>query len=39
MTSLEATVEELARTTFPHPSLSEAVKEAAHSVLGEPIHL
>jgi dihydrolipoamide dehydrogenase len=39
MTSLEATVEELARTTFPHPSLSEAVKEAAHSVLGGAIHL
>jgi dihydrolipoamide dehydrogenase len=39
MTALEATVEELAGTIFPHPSLSEAIKEAAHSARGEPIHL
>jgi dihydrolipoamide dehydrogenase len=38
MISVEATVEELARVVFPHPSLSEAIKEAAHSAQGEPIH-
>jgi len=36
---LESTAEELARTVHAHPTLSEAVKEAAHAVLGEAIHI
>ena len=36
---LEATSEELARTIHAHPTLSEAVMEAAHGVLHRPIHL
>jgi dihydrolipoamide dehydrogenase len=39
MMHLEATAEELARTIHPHPSLSEAVGEAAHAVAGRAIHL
>lgn len=35
----EATVEELFRTVHAHPTLSEAVMEAAHGVFGQPIHL
>jgi dihydrolipoamide dehydrogenase len=35
---LEATVEELARTIHAHPTLSEAVMEAAHAATGEAIH-
>ncbi len=35
---LETTVEELARTIHAHPTLSEAMMEAAHSVYGEAIH-
>ncbi len=35
---LEATAEELARSVHPHPTVSEAVKEAAHAVLGGAIH-
>lgn len=35
---LEATVEELAETIHPHPTLSEAYMEAAELFLGQPIH-
>jgi len=34
----EATVEEMYRTIHPHPTLSEAVLEAAHGVFGRAIH-
>jgi len=37
--SLETTVEELAKTVHAHPTLSEAMMEAAHSVYGEAIHI
>jgi dihydrolipoamide dehydrogenase len=36
---LEATVEELIRTIHPHPTMSEAVAEAAHAVHGAAIHV
>ncbi len=36
---MEATVEELARTPFPHPTLSESLAEAARDALGKPIYL
>ena len=36
---LECTVEELIRTIHPHPTLSEAVGEAAHAVHGAAIHM
>jgi dihydrolipoamide dehydrogenase len=36
---LEATVEELIRTIHPHPTMSEAVAEAAHAVHGAAIHM
>ena len=36
---LECTVEELVRTIHAHPTMSEAVGEAAHAVHGRPIHL
>jgi dihydrolipoamide dehydrogenase len=39
MLRLEATLEELARTVHPHPTLSEAIMEAAHAALGEAIHI
>jgi len=39
MLRLEATLEELARTVHPHPTLSETIMEAAHVTLGEPIHI
>lgn len=35
---LEGTLEDLARGIHPHPTLSEAVMEAAHLALGNPIH-
>ncbi len=35
---LECTVEELARTIHAHPTMSEAVGEAAHAALGGAIH-
>jgi dihydrolipoamide dehydrogenase len=35
----EATVESLMRVVHPHPTLTEAVMEAAHGVLGSPIHI
>ncbi len=35
----ELTTEELVRTIHAHPTLSESVMEAAHGVLGSPIHI
>jgi len=35
----EASGEDLARTVFAHPTLSEAVHEAALASLGRPIHM
>ncbi|NIM18903.1 MAG: dihydrolipoyl dehydrogenase [Candidatus Latescibacteria bacterium] len=37
--NLETTVEDVIRTVHPHPTLSEAMAEAAHSVYGEAIHM
>jgi dihydrolipoamide dehydrogenase len=37
--SLETTTTEIAKTVHPHPTLSEAMAEAAHSVYGEAIHI
>jgi dihydrolipoamide dehydrogenase len=36
---LEATAEEIASTIHPHPTLSEALMEAAHDCLGHAIHM
>jgi dihydrolipoamide dehydrogenase len=36
---LEATLSDLAQTIHPHPTLSEALMEAAHVGLGMPIHV
>jgi dihydrolipoamide dehydrogenase len=36
---LEATAAELYRSIHPHPTLSEALMEAAHGVAGHPIHI
>lgn len=36
---LETTGEELAHVIHPHPTLSEAMLEAAHGAVGKPIHL
>jgi dihydrolipoamide dehydrogenase len=36
---METTVEELARISFPHPTLSESLAEAARDALGRPIYL
>ena len=36
---LESTVEELIRTIHAHPTMSEAIGEAAHAVHGAAIHL
>ncbi|CAN5798742.1 dihydrolipoyl dehydrogenase [soil metagenome] len=36
---LESTVEEMDRAMHPHPTLSEAVAEAALAALGHPIHI
>jgi len=38
-TYLEGTTSELSSTIFPHPTLSEAILEAAHAVVDEAIHL
>jgi len=35
---LECTVEELLRTIHAHPTMSEAVLEAAHAAHGAPLH-
>jgi dihydrolipoamide dehydrogenase len=37
-TILEGTSVELSRSIFPHPTLSEALLEAAHAATGKPIH-
>jgi dihydrolipoamide dehydrogenase len=34
-----ASSEDIARTTHAHPTLNEAVKEAALAVAGRPIHI
>jgi len=39
MIQTESTVEEVARLMHAHPTLSEAVLEAAHGVHGSPIHI
>ena len=36
---LEATTEEIVKTIHAHPTLSEAMGEAAEAVLGKPIHM
>jgi dihydrolipoamide dehydrogenase len=36
---MEATVEDLARVSFPHPTLSESLAEAARDALGRSIYL
>jgi dihydrolipoamide dehydrogenase len=36
---LECTVEELANTIHAHPTLAEAMGEAAHATLGHPLHM
>ncbi|HKF43351.1 MAG TPA: dihydrolipoyl dehydrogenase [Thermoanaerobaculia bacterium] len=36
---MEATSEEMARTIFAHPTLSEAMHEASEAVEGKPIHI
>ena len=36
---LKATAEQLAETVYPHPTLSEALMEAAHALCGHAIHL
>ena len=36
---LESTTEELFRTIHAHPTLSEAMAEAAHAAVGHPIHM
>ena len=36
---IESTTEELQRTMHAHPTLSEAVVEAAHAAFGHPIHI
>lgn len=36
---LETTVEEIAHTIHPHPTISETVMEAAHAALGSAIHM
>ena len=39
MIQTEATTEEIVRLMHPHPTLSEAMLEAAHAVHGSPIHI
>ncbi|MGH2531233.1 MAG: dihydrolipoyl dehydrogenase [Thermomicrobiales bacterium] len=36
---LQTSVTELALTVHPHPTVSEVIGEAAHAVLGHPIHI
>jgi len=38
MITVETTLEALAETVHPHPTLSEVIMEAAHVALGEAIH-
>ncbi|MBN1993028.1 MAG: dihydrolipoyl dehydrogenase [Anaerolineae bacterium] len=39
MMGLESTLEELAHTVHPHPTLSEVIMEAAHVALGQAVHI
>ena len=36
---LESTVDEIAHTIHPHPTVSEAAMEAAHAAIGKAIHM
>ena len=36
---MEMTVEEMAEVVHPHPTVSEAVMEAAHIANGKPVHI
>ena len=36
---MEMTVEEMAEVVHPHPTVSEAIMEAAHIANGEAIHI
>ena len=36
---LETTVDEIAHTIHPHPTLSETIMEAAHAALGAAVHM
>lgn len=36
---MEATIDDLSETIFPHPSLSESLSEAAREALGRPIYM
>ena len=37
--NLEMTIDELATTIHPHPTISETILEAAHAAKGHAIHL
>jgi len=39
MIKLGCTAEELAQTVYPHPTMSEAIMEAAHALVGHAIHI
>jgi dihydrolipoamide dehydrogenase len=39
MISLGCTAEELGQTVYPHPTISEAIMEAAHALVGHAIHI
>jgi dihydrolipoyl dehydrogenase len=39
MITLGSTAEDLGRTVHPHPTMSEALMEAAHALLGRAVHL
>jgi dihydrolipoamide dehydrogenase len=39
MITLESNVEDMAKTVYPHPTLSEAIMEAAHALCGDAIHI
>jgi dihydrolipoamide dehydrogenase len=39
MISLGCTAEELGQTVHPHPTISEAIMEAAHALMGHAIHI
>ena len=39
MIGLETSLEEMAHTVYPHPTLSEVIMEAAHVALGQAIHI
>ena len=39
MLTVEATADDLGQTVHPHPTMSEAIMEAAHVLVGHPIHI